>query len=139
MGFASRKDLRDLYISGTFRKAVTINFPEIYGSPVCPPEALVADANGRVIGECWTCDLEELVAYGENEHSNTGLFNPNLPVIKQALETMRAIRKDVAKVAQEAAAPRTARIFQFPIQVSPAQDNNYGDADISPFSNPGPS
>ncbi|MFA7275639.1 MAG: hypothetical protein WC043_02415 [Pseudobdellovibrionaceae bacterium] len=114
MGFASREDLQNLYLSGTFRKAITIAFPEISGSPNYPPEALVTGTDGTVIGECWTIDLEQLVAFGEAEQANTGRFNPNLPVVKRALDTMRAVREDVKTMEQRITAMPSAQIIHFP-------------------------
>jgi len=116
MGFASAQALRDLYLTGAFCKCSTISFPEIYGLPDYPPEALVADKrNGNVIGECWTRDLQDLVTFGEKEQESTGLKNPNLPIIKEAIRTMEDIRKRTEEMGRILSAPpQSAKIIPFP-------------------------
>ena len=120
--FASQQALQDLYLAGTFRNAVTIQVLDIGGSPHDSVEAVIADDKGRVLGSCWTADIEKLAEFAAaDQANNSGRENPNLRVVFSTLDEMRAIRDGITKTQEEWKQPKaTAQILPFRAGPKPA-------------------
>lgn len=114
MGYLSRSELEDLFLSGRFKKAATMVFIEIGGAPGYGVEAVVAGQDGRQIGECGLHELEDLLSFAEADKEAMGSANPNLEIVKWAVAEMRYTTERVAENAKKLAEPQTAQIFRFP-------------------------
>ena len=128
MSFLSRAQLCDLFLSGRFRRAATMSFVEIGGAPGYQTEAVIADKDGRTLGECCLHELEALLEFGETEKANTGSPNPNLEAVRWAVGEMKATDRRVAEMGKKLAeTPQqpSAQIYRFPtcLRVVPQSPN----------------
>jgi hypothetical protein len=118
MGFIQQSVLEELMRSGRFKLMPTVVVVDVGSGPGIPPEAVLAKPGlwgnpPSVIGECWTGDLEKVLALAADE-GDTDRINPNLPVLRKTFEAMQRMRVTREEGRERIDAFEASKIKPFP-------------------------